>query len=57
MQHFIGNGGGNKDCTHCSAVNEEVVQVHEHPPGLFGVGLLVEVSVEVAQLRTNHGHL
>lgn len=37
--------------THCSPVNEEIVKVHEHPSGLFGVGLLVEVSIEVAQLR------
>lgn len=28
------------------------MKVHKHPSGLFGVGLLVEVSIEVAQLRT-----
>ena len=39
-----------KNCTYCSPVNEEGVEVHEHPSGLFGVGLLVEVSIEVAQL-------
>ena len=38
-------------CTYCSTINEEGVEVHEHPSGLFGVGLLVEVSIEVAQLR------
>lgn len=27
------------------------MEVHEHPSGLFGVGLLVEVSIEVAQLK------
>ena len=42
----------NKKCTYCSPVNEEGVEVHEHPSGLFGVGLLVEVSIEVAQLGT-----
>lgn len=29
------------------------MEVHEHPSGLFGVGLLVDVSVEVAQLQTD----
>lgn len=43
---------GNKNCTYCSPVNEKGVEVHKHPSGLFGVGLLVEVSIEVAQLRT-----
>lgn len=38
-------------CTYCSAVDEKVVEIHEHSSGLFGVGLLVEVSIEVAQLR------
>lgn len=41
----------NKQCTYCSPINEEIVEVHENPSGLFGVGLLVEVSVEVAQLK------
>lgn len=41
----------NKNCTYCSPVNEKSVEVQEHPSGLFGVGLLVEVSIEVAQLR------
>lgn len=41
-----------KKCyTYCSPVNEKAVEVQKHPSGLFGVGLLVEVSVEVAQLR------
>lgn len=36
--------------TYCSPVDKKSVKVHKHPSGLFGVGLLVEVSVEVAQL-------
>lgn len=40
-----------QNCTYCSAVDEKVMEIHEHPSGLFGVGLLVEVSIEVAQLR------
>lgn len=42
----------NIKCTYCSPVNEEGMKVHEHPSGLFGVGLLVEVSIEVTQLVT-----
>lgn len=40
-------------CTYCSPINEKVVEVHEHASGLFGVGLLVDVSIEVAQLQTD----
>lgn len=40
-----------KQCTYCSPINEKIVEVHEHPSGLFGVGLLVEISIEVAQLK------
>lgn len=41
--------------TYCSPVNKKSVKVHKHPSGLFGVGLLVEVSVEVAQLERGGG--
>lgn len=37
--------------TYCSPIDEKRVKVHKHPSGLFGVGLLIEVSVEVAQLE------
>lgn len=36
--------------TYCSPIDKKSVKVHKHPSGLFGVGLLEEVSVEVAQL-------
>lgn len=45
------NTHGSTNCTYCSPINEKIVEVHEHPSGLFGVGLLVEVSIEVAQLK------
>lgn len=31
------------------------MEVHEHPSGLFGAGLLVEISIEVAQLKIDMG--
>lgn len=41
--------------TYCSPIDKKSVKVHKHPSGLFGVGLLVEVSVEVAQLGDRKG--
>ena len=36
--------------TYCSSVQEELVKLKEDTPSLFGVGLLVQVCVKVAQL-------
>ena len=36
--------------TYCSSVQEELVKLKEDTPSLFGVGLLVQVRVKVAQL-------
>lgn len=35
--------------TYCSSVQEELVKLKEDTPSLFGVGLLVQVCVKVAQ--------
>ena len=43
--------------THRPALDEEGVEVHEDSSGLFGVGLLVQVSVEVAELQHTHTHI
>lgn len=40
--------------THCCPVHKDGVEVQEHPSSLFGVSLLIEVSIEVAQLRTEY---
>lgn len=36
--------------TYCSSVQEELVKLKKDTPSLFGVGLLVQVCVKVAQL-------
>lgn len=41
--------------TYCSSVQEELVKLKEDTPSLFGVGLLVQVRVKVAQLWETGG--
>lgn len=46
-----------KCVSYCCSVHKESMEIHEDPSGLFGVGLLVQVSVKVAQLVENHRQL
>jgi len=39
-----------KSSTYCPPVYEESQEVHEDAPHFFGVGLFVEVSVQIAKL-------